>query len=208
MGSPKEVADEFDAMVSGAGGVLDVDDATLLATGHQALNVILLRTKKGLDADHRRFTPYTEAYAQKREKLGRSTSTVDLAITGHMQQSATVTVHGGEAIIDFMNEREAIKAAAHNSGVDKNVYVRSHSRKTAVNIYTGQRVSTREAKLDGKRKNKKVGYRVEAVGGFQRHQFTPRREWFDIRHPQDMDIVEKAMGVAIEARANRDPRPK
>lgn len=209
MGSPREVADEFDALVSGGpASVLQLDDDALLAAGHAALDVILLRTKRGLDVDHRTFTPYTEQYAEFREKKGRSASTVDLAFTGHMQQAITVVRTGDDVTLEFMNAHESIKASAHNSGVDKNIYVRSHRRKTAVNIYTGQRVSAAEAKRDKRRKNQKVGYRTESVDVFQRHQRTPKREWFDIRHSSDVQIVENAISLAFEAKANRDSRFK
>lgn len=208
MGSPKEIADEFDSLVSGgAKSVLQLDDATLLAAGHAALNVILLRTKQGLDVDHHKFTPYDRHYAEYRQKNGRSASTVDLAFTGHMQQSITVAKTGNDVTLEFMNAHESIKAQAHNEGVDKpGTYVRSHRRKTAVNIYTGKRVSADEAKRDRRRKNQKVAYRVESVDVFTRHQRTPKREWFDVRHPDDIAIVEDAMGAAFEAKASRDPR--
>lgn len=115
--------DDFDHAAAVLDGIAEevahVDDATLSQVGHFALNMILLRTKQGKDADLVAFKPYTPEYAQVRQKRGLSTRP-DLAVTGHMLGSMTVRVAGGEASIVVNNPLEATKLAANNDGTTSN----------------------------------------------------------------------------------------
>lgn len=198
MADADDIADEVDALV--ADTVKEFQQAELLAIGHQALNIIVLRTKQGMDVDHKTFVKYSPSYAKYRESHGRSASNVDLAFTGHMQQAITVSPGKGEVSLEFLSQQEAIKAAAHDHGVNSSVSVRSHTRRTAVDVKTGRRVSADEARKDRKRKSKRVGYRVESVESFQRNQRLPKREWFDVRHPSDTAIVERSLEEIIAKR--------
>lgn len=187
MASGKHISDEIEKEIAAATSRLS--ESQLKIVGEQAINVIVMRTKSGVDADHKQFTPYSPGYKKTRERIGRSSSTVDLAITGHMQQAMESTPGDGEVSIGFMNPLEEKKAEIHNSGVDKQVSVRSHTRSAYIDKKSGRRVSRKEAKRDSKRKNPRVMARTENVSMFQRHQVTPKREWFDIRYGADIDAV-------------------
>lgn len=190
MASGKHIADEIEREIQKA--MAPFTEAELKLVGEQAISVIALRTKQGVDADHKPFTPYSDGYKKTREKLGRSSATVDLAVTGHMQQAmeSRPDVAEREVNIGFMSAAEETKAAVHNSGVDKQVSVRSHTRSAYIDKKTGRRVSRQEAKRDMKRKVQRVTTRTERVDVFKRNQRTPKREWFDIRHPADTRAVE------------------
>ena len=193
MASPTEVADEIDKYVAHCA---DLTPAELLAIGHTALNVIVLRTKRGLDADHKPFAPYTPEYAARRKKSGRSGTTVDLAVTGHMQQAVIVTTHPGESHLQFMNHAEDVKAEAHNKGVHKQETVRGHS----VKPYT--------RKVQRYTKAGKVRMKKQNVGGhtrlpYQRKMDLPKREWFEVRHPHDVGMIENN----AESLIHRKPVP-
>lgn len=178
----------------------ELTEAELKTIGDAAVDVIVLRTKQGVDADHKPFVPYSDSYKKTRERLSRSTTTVDLAVTGHMQQAITTEPGADSVTLGFLNPNEEKKAAIHNSGVDKIVSVRSHTRNAYIDSKTGKRVSRKEAALDKKRKNKRVAVRTESVDVFERHQKTPKREWFDIRHDVDVDIVAAAVRDVLDSR--------
>jgi hypothetical protein len=75
---------------------------------------IVLRTRRGVDADGSPFAPYTEAYAKRRSDKGRRTSPVDLTFTGNMLNAITVkVVRTLETIVGtifFNSTTEALKA--------------------------------------------------------------------------------------------------
>lgn len=198
MASGKNIADEIEREIGRALGSLT--DAEMKAVGDQAINVVVLRTKAGVDADHKPFVSYSDGYKKTRERLSRSTSVVDLAVTGHMQQAMESSPRDGEVSIGFMSAAEEMKAEIHNSGVDRQVSVRSHTRSAYIDSKTGRRVSRKEAKRDSKRKSPRVVARTENVGSFQRQQRTPKREWFDIRHPRDIDAVGEAISDVLSQR--------
>ncbi len=193
--NPGAVADEIDKYVEEV-GVLS--DAELLSLGHTAINVIVLRTKQGKDADHKPFVPYSAEYAERRKKSGRSATTVDLAVSGHMQQAIVPTVHPGEVHLQFMNHAEEVKADAHNQGVHKREVVKGHT----VSNYT--RKVQRYTK-NGKpmmRGGKPVTRKQEVQGHvrptFMRTMNLPKREWFEVRHPHDVALIEDAVERAIQ----------
>src|SRR5579884_766277 len=78
-------------------------EAELKDVGDAATAVIVLRTKQGLDADHKAFAPYSDSYKKTRERLSRSTTTVDLAVTGHMQQAITTEPGADSVTLGFLN---------------------------------------------------------------------------------------------------------
>lgn len=198
MASGKFIADEIEREI--AASMSPLSDAELKAIGDEAINVIVLRTKAGLDADRKAFKPYSDGYKKQREAMGRSSDKVDLSVSGHMQQGMISEPHDHEVSVVFLNPTEEKKAEIHNSGVDKVVSVRSHRRAVYINAKTGQRVSRKEAALDRKRKNKRVATKTEAVSTFSRHQKTPQREWFDIRNSVDVDIVQTVIEDKLKAR--------
>jgi hypothetical protein len=126
-------------------------EADMLELGHLAQTIITLRTKKGLDADRVPFAPYTKDYANWRNKKSRSSTAVDLAFTGHMQQAEIVTATKSEAVISFSAERQAQIAAWLN---------------------------------DGTRKMKP-------------------REWFVVRHPDEVAVMEESIGATLQGRIER-----
>lgn len=165
----------------------------LASIGDLAINIIILRTRQGLDADKRPFVPYSPTYQRQRQKIGRSSSTVDLAVTGHMQQAITKSVSGNEVSLHFVSPLEERKAAIHNDGVDTTVSVRSHTRSVYVNSKNGQRVSAKAGAKAQRSGATHIAKRTETVDTFRRHQKTPKREWFDIRAADDERLIEDAI---------------
>lgn len=144
-----------------------ITDAQLLELGHAMMNIIVLRTKTGLDADRKPFAPYSEAYKKVRIDHSLQVDHVDLARTGHMIQSLIVSPGAGEVVIGFGSTREATKAAAHNSGVNR-------SPSWLRNAYR---------KVRGKRKL--LGRRL------------PKRNWFDVRAPEETAALTEMVGVDV-----------
>lgn len=195
---PGDVAAEIDRMMKEMGG--PISQGVLHAIGAQAINIITLRTKSGRDMNLNPFTPYSKEYQKKRAELGRSSSTVDLAVTGHMQGAITQSIGTGETTLRFMDANANRIARAHNDGVDSLVSVRPHRRSTYVNTKTGQRVNAKEVARDRKRKNKRVSSRMESVGTFERHQREPKREFFGIAHPNEQAVIQETAYEAIKNR--------
>lgn len=187
MASAKDVANEIDEMIDEA--TAPMSQAELLSIGHQTINIMVLRARQGLDIDHRPFAKYSTAYAEERAKAGYST-TPDLIRSGHMMQALIPTVGDGGVTVHYMSTAEERKADAHNQGVDSRVPVRVHRRRVAVDVHTGRRVGAAEARKDKRRKDKRVGYRIEAVETHTRNQRLPKREHFGIRHVVDEDIIQ------------------
>lgn len=188
----RDVARMIEEEIARAASPLEPEQ--MAAIGDLAINVITLRTKAGLDADRKPFVPYTPSYQRQREKIGRSSSTVDLSVSGHMQQGITRDAQGGEVSLHFMSPIEERKAIIHNDGVNTTVSVRSHTRRVFVNPKNGQRVSAKKAKKSG------AVQRTESVDSFRRHQRTPKREWFDIRASEDEKIIENAIDEMLSER--------
>jgi hypothetical protein len=179
-----------------------LDDGQILALGHEALGIIIARTRTGVDADGHPFKAYSEDYKKIRAAKGLNTVTVDLARTGHMIGGMTVSGRAGEAEIAFQATHEAKKAAAHNFGVNKQVSVRAHSRSSYVNK-KGQRVTAKEAKLDAKRKTKRVYQRAEKVSSHKRKMNTPRREFFDVRLDAEWRALSESAGVQLQGNVEK-----
>lgn len=179
-----------------------LDENDLLAIGHAGQTIVTLRTKRGLDADGKPFIAYSPDYAKEREAAGLSTSP-DLARSGHMLGAMAPKVTGPEEVsVLFNNPLEAVKADTHNNGIDKDVYVRPHSRGTYVDKKTGRRVSAAEARRDRKRKNKRVTHRTENVTTHQRRMKEPKREFLDVRLPAERAIMEDEI---LERLMNKAP---
>ena len=94
----------------------DIDNSILESVGEQAINLILARTKKGLDASGKGFKKYSPSYTEYRERAGYLAQ-VDLARTGHMLNSLVPEVTGeNEVTISFNDNFAALKGAVHNYG--------------------------------------------------------------------------------------------
>ena len=114
----------------------------------------------------------------------------------HQQQAVIVTTHPGESHLQFMNHAEDVKAEAHNKGVHQQETVRGHS----VKPYT--------RKVQRYTKAGKVRMKKQKVGGhtrlpYQRKMDLPKREWFDVRHPHDVGMIENN----AESLIHRKPVP-
>lgn len=149
MASGEDIGRQIESLIVEASKVFD--EPTMLEIGHLAQNIITLRTKKGLDADRVPFAPYTRDYAKWRASKGRSSTTVDLAFTGHTQGAEIVTVKTNETTIAFGAERQAQIAAYLNDGTKK----------------------------------------------------MAKREWFDVRHPDEIDVIEDVIGAKIQGRLEK-----
>ena len=149
MGSGADVAKEIAAAVASA--TREFAEADMLELGLLAQQIITLRTKKGIDADRVPFAPYTKNYAAQRQRSGRSGTTVDLAVTGHMQGAENVSATKDEAVISFAASRQAEIASYLNYGTRK----------------------------------------------------MPKREWFDVRHPDEIAVMEEAIGTALQGRVEK-----
>jgi hypothetical protein len=90
-----------------------LSEQALREVGNAAIAVILLRTKKGLDADGQPFKPYTARYAKKRTARGLSTRP-DLAVTGHMLGSMVPVPGDDEVEIEFNSPLEVAKAIGNS----------------------------------------------------------------------------------------------
>lgn len=183
---------EIESIAAGKG--IQLSETQLKLVGEEGLAIIIDRTKLGIDADHVKFKAYSPAYAKFREDHQRSSTTVDLAFTGHMQGAMTPTTNGTDVEIAFMSVTEEIKAASHIQGVHKTVDVKYHTRDAHIDIKTGRRVSRKEAKKDAKRKTKKIVKRTEYITGHERHMNLPKRDFFDIRHPTDEAKLSEVVG--------------
>ena len=87
----------------------------LLRAGLQLKEIILDKTDRGIDQDGRRFTPYSQAYADEKGK-----STVNLQDTNRMLQSITARPDGKNKVkLFFRSQREGNKALFHQKGLGK-----------------------------------------------------------------------------------------
>ena len=87
----------------------------LLRAGLQLKEIILDKTDRGIDQDGRRFTTYSQAYADEKCK-----STVNLQDTNRMLQSITARPDGKNKVkLFFRSQREGNKALFHQKGLGK-----------------------------------------------------------------------------------------
>lgn len=97
--------DRLNATMNGA------PDEVLEEVGQFATSVILLRTKKGLDADRKTFKPYSERYAKRRARKHLRIDPPDLVVKGHMLGAITpFPGNHNEIVIGFNAQHEADKA--------------------------------------------------------------------------------------------------
>jgi hypothetical protein len=88
-----------------------VSRETLTEVGEFAVAVITLRTRKGLDADRKRFKPYSARYVPVRRRRSLQIDPVDLTVTGHMLGSMTPRVTSdNEVTVEFNGTKEIAKA--------------------------------------------------------------------------------------------------
>jgi hypothetical protein len=120
-------------------------EATMRAIGEQAITIIALRTKAGLDADHDYFKPYVRGYAEYRRRRNLRVSPPDLAVTGQMLGAMVATPERDEVVIEFRSPKDAVKAAATNK----------------------------------------------------------ERDWFDLRHEDEVDVIEALVLDAVAAQWGR-----
>lgn len=93
-----------------------LEPADLLELGHAALDIVLLRTKKGLNVDGQPFKSYTDPYRKQREKTGYG-PTPDLVRKGHMLGAALVRQSGADEVtVEIVDRLQSVKAASHNYG--------------------------------------------------------------------------------------------
>lgn len=195
MSTPEEAAKAIEGISATIEGAFD--DAALLEVGHFATQLVLLRTKTGLDADGKPFAPYAKDYAKTRQEHGLAAQPVDLARTGHMLGTVTpvLTGDGGVEIGPHLSEFEAKKLAAHNAGVDKTVSIKPR-RFTA---YTVDRRFASEA-----RAMKEGG---NAYGGLTKaytaRMRLPKRETMDIRRAEDIQAVAEVGGNVVIAKLEK-----
>lgn len=99
--------------------VKDSPKAVLQEVGEFAISLITLRTRKGLDADRKRFKPYSARYVPVRQYRGLQTDSVDLTVSGHMLGSMVPAVTGdNEVTIEFSGTREIAKALGNSQTRD------------------------------------------------------------------------------------------
>lgn len=156
------------------------------AIGEAAMTLILARTKAGLDADRKPFVPYSDRYAAERAAKGYATSPVDLARTGHMLGAMFRTIGTEEIRIHFLKSDEATKAAAHNYGYD-GVVPRKKWRAQKVGQEGG-------------------GYMAKAESMGTQHVVVKKREFMDIRAPEDVAKMEQETGAQFTTRMEKVPR--
>lgn len=93
---------------------VNVPDETMLrAIGEQAITIIALRTKAGIDADHKPFKNYVRGYADHRARRGLRVMPPDLAVTGRMLGAMVAVPERNEVSIEFRSPEDALKAAAN-----------------------------------------------------------------------------------------------
>jgi phage gpG-like protein len=217
VGSGADIAKSITASIDEATRAFS--EADMLELGYLAQQIITLRTAKGIDADRIAFAPYSEAYydakyfagkgrkhfegnvakrtaaegragarvaktatrfgahsathesalakfmkakkstATATAKLGKyaAGATVDLTVTGHMQQAEMVSATANEAVIAFASPRQAAIADWINDG--------TKTKSGAVKM--------------------------------------PKREWFDVRHPDEVAVMEEAIGTKIHGRIEK-----
>jgi hypothetical protein len=99
--------------------VTDSPKAVLQEVGEFAISLITLRTRKGLDADRKRFKPYSARYVPVRQHRGLQTDSVDLTVSGHMLGSMVPAVTGdNEVTIEFSGTKEIAKALGNSQTRD------------------------------------------------------------------------------------------
>lgn len=147
--------------------------------GPAAINIVIERTKHGLDADLNRFHSYSPDYARERKEAGLTDDPVDLVRTGAMVGAMSSEVDGDVVRIGFMDPLNAIKALAHNKGVNKSVQVKSYTRT-----------------------NPKSRKATSMVMSYTRKQNLPQREFLDIRHPAELEALGQMVGGQIVGRIN------
>ena len=60
------------------------------AIGFMIRDAIIDRTERGVDAQNRPFTPYSQSYAKQRSKEGLESSVVNLQVSGRMLEAIKV----------------------------------------------------------------------------------------------------------------------
>lgn len=89
-------------------------EEVMVGLAEQAATIVQARTQRGVDADGAPFAPYSEGYAERRRKKGRSIRP-DLTFTGRMLGAMTgkFLFYRKSAVI-FARGEEANKAAGNS----------------------------------------------------------------------------------------------
>lgn len=204
--SAEDAARTLENIADAIGGAFTEEE--LFELGDAALTMVLLRTKKGLDADGKPFTGYTPAYAKERKEHSLATSPVDLVRTGHMLGALAryPNIADQSVMLGFESEFEAMKAAAHNDGVDKVVQSKGYigtvfGQRTAAGGYTF---------VNRKKANKKAALdmHVYEVEDGMRRVRQPKREFLGVRLDAEIkflteDVLGREMTVRIEKAAKK-----
>jgi hypothetical protein len=102
--------------------IVSVSKDTLTEVGQFAVAVITLRTRKGLDADRKKFKPYSARYIPVRQRRALQTDPVDLTVTGHMLGSIVPRVTSDDEVtLEFSGTKEIAKAKG-NIGLGRDFF--------------------------------------------------------------------------------------
>lgn len=100
---------------------LQASEGALRLAAELGVTMIVARTKKGLDADGKKFIRYAFDYMETREKKGLRKEPPDLAVTGHMLGAIVPVVDETSARIGFASPRAAEIASYHVEGTSQNM---------------------------------------------------------------------------------------
>lgn len=97
----------------------EVSKAQLEEVADFAVDLIVTRTRKGIDADGQKFKSYTPKYAKVRARKHLRTDPPDLSVTGHMLGAIQAVPGADEVQLTFNNRHEIDKAVGNtNNGRD------------------------------------------------------------------------------------------
>jgi hypothetical protein len=101
----------------------EIGDDVLLEAGQMAVDLVVMRTAKGLDADRQPFRTYSKGYERWKKKKGHATR-VNLAFTGHMLGSVGANLLPGEVFVGPSGLAESAKFAWHTYGTKRGLPIR------------------------------------------------------------------------------------
>lgn len=79
----------------------------------EAIEIIRLRTRRGVDADGAAFRPYTEGYRNAKVASGRDSGIVDLTLTGALLNNLQpMEIRGRQAWIGFRGTHRSVSLVA------------------------------------------------------------------------------------------------
>lgn len=162
-----------------------LSDDDLLTVGNEAVAIIADRTKRGVDVEHNIFRPYSYDYAKERLAKSLNSFPVDLTRTGRMLGALMASPAGeGTVRVGFADEHANFLAGIHNAGAEG---------RTAVNEFVRQ--VPKRTRSGGYRKYRRGEERVlTTVHGHTLAVNLPRREFVDVRHPEELERLGETVG--------------